>query len=176
MVFWLSVTKLAFSGESAGERKRGCRRDPATPLYKRHNKALNHAETRCRVRLNQSEERSRSVCPISQYPTIRQDFSISKINILNGAKPTKAFVDVRIGPAIIHGFCVIEHKSGKGFFVAPPAKLGKNQKNYPYVSLDEDFRGPFSKAVIRAYLMEQSRVERKAEVSQNAAEEDEIPF
>ena len=96
---------------------------------------------------------------------------ITRIKLLDGTLPTKAFVDIRIGPAILHGFCVIANKNG-GLFVAPPAKLTKDKKNYPYVTLDEDFRERFSKSVVKAYQLEKSRVDTK----EPEPEDDQIPF
>jgi DNA-binding cell septation regulator SpoVG len=92
-------------------------------------------------------------------------FRVTKVHVLpvDTIGKTRAFVDVRVGPAILHGFCVIATDKG-GLFVAPPAKLTKDKKNFPYVSLDEDFKGILAKAVIRAYQLQRSANETGADV------------
>lgn len=82
------------------------------------------------------------------------NFRVVKITLLSDpSKKTRGFADVRLGPCIIHGFAIIEGKNG-GLFVAPPARLSKDGKNYPYVHLDEDFKAPFAKAVLESYRAE----------------------
>jgi DNA-binding cell septation regulator SpoVG len=77
------------------------------------------------------------------------------VHILKGEHATKCFADVRFGPVIIHGFAVIESKKG-GMFVAPPSRL-KDDKSYPYATVDQEWIAPLSKEVLRVYEQELKR-------------------
>ena len=70
-----------------------------------------------------------------------QPFKIATMRLLRDqGQATRAFADLRVGPFLLHGFAVIMGKKGD-LFVAPPSRL-KDNKNYPYVSIDSEWREP----------------------------------
>lgn len=88
-----------------------------------------------------------------------QTYRICKVRILPAKenRATQAFVDVRIGPFVIHGWAIIRTRKG-GLFVGPPARLDPvTKRNYPYCSINEDEAESFYKAAIRAYNLELKR-------------------
>jgi DNA-binding cell septation regulator SpoVG len=114
--------------------------------------------------------------------------SISRVKLLdqNSDSATKAFVDVQVGPFLIHGFSVIRNKNGRGYFAVPPAQFkvspSGQKKNYPYVTIDASFKEKLGAAIVRAYMIERNRpAEEEPEVQEpdysgaNFSNED-IPF
>jgi DNA-binding cell septation regulator SpoVG len=111
--------------------------------------------------------------------------SIARVKLLdqNSDSATKAFVDVQVGPFLIHGFSVIKSKEGKGYFAAPPAQFkvsaSGQKKNYPHVTVDASFKEKLSKAIVRAFMIERNRpaVEEpeEEETSTDYTDQD-IPF
>lgn len=82
-------------------------------------------------------------------------FKIVKIRLTDGTKPCKAYVDIRIGPLIVHGFSIVENPKQKGYFVSEPARYDKiRERNYRHVTLDEDYKEEVYKAAIAAFKVE----------------------
>lgn len=75
---------------------------------------------------------------------------IIEVRLLKTDKPTKAFIDVKIGPFVLRSFAVIKAKKSGKYFVTPPSKYSNN-KNYYYVRVSDEFEGVFYKAVIKAF-------------------------
>jgi hypothetical protein len=104
----------------------------------------------------------------TSIPEKNQGFiHIDRVKLLDREKNpntlTRAFVDLSIGPFLIHGFGVIQNKDGRGHFVVPPSQMKTdpktgNTKNYQTVEVDRSFRERLNRSIVKAYLIERSRV------------------
>jgi len=122
-------------------------------------------------------------------PGLNQSNSVHIVKcrpILDISKKTRAFVDLSIGPFLMHGFALVENKNGD-LWLAPPSNFKKdnngNSKNYPIVEIDRTFDEKLRKAVVQRYRAEMRELAGKP-TQQNPptdhapfqADDNDIPF
>lgn len=91
---------------------------------------------------------------IVQNPVNSRICKVVLINLETPEKPTRAFVDVRFGPFILHGFAVIRsEKEGKrSYWVSAPARFDKaRDKSYPHITVDDDFKRSLYIPILEAF-------------------------
>jgi len=107
--------------------------------------------------------------------------------ILDSTKKTRAFVDLAIGPFLLHGFALVENKNGE-LWLAPPSNFKKNEKtgeskNYPVIEIDRTFDEKLRKACVMRYRSELRELAKKpmpkdmpSDTEQFQANDSDIPF